>query len=244
MLQYWSVLSAIYIYDQYVEFFFNWLPFYYEFKVIILVWLLHPKLHGPITLFDQLLHPLMVRIHSFAQAFLFPKLALVHSYWLIYVHSNFHGWLLNSFSTEIQDTKRNSVSRIQELALSKLKWMQVTKELLGLIEDELESRRGEENAPIELQRWRRLGQDLVVHLVDDSLDEGGEDDVVVEEDRPQPSRGHRKQSVGPKRPSAHRRSTMKLEIPSPTSSSGETRSSSNHSSSYMLRKRSNLGSLK
>jgi hypothetical protein len=110
--------------------------------------------------------------------------------------------------------------------------MRVTKELLSLIEDELESRRGDSDAPIELQRWRRLGQDLVVNLVDDSLDEEEEKE---EEEQPRPLRSLRKQSIGPKRSSATRRSTMKLDIPSPVA--GEAGHSNHNSSGYMLRKR-------
>mmetsp|Transcript_113565 Transcript_113565/g.315957 ORF Transcript_113565/g.315957 Transcript_113565/m.315957 type:complete len:210 (+) Transcript_113565:232-861(+) len=59
MLMYWVVLSLIALYDQYLELFVFWLPFYDEAKCVFLFCLLVPQLRLPRYIYEVLLMPIV-----------------------------------------------------------------------------------------------------------------------------------------------------------------------------------------
>lgn len=57
LLHFWSVMAVIHLYDSYVEFAVEWVPFYSAFKFVLMVWLLFPRTKGATVFFESVLIP-------------------------------------------------------------------------------------------------------------------------------------------------------------------------------------------
>lgn len=70
-LQFWSVYSALCLYDRYFEFLVSWFPLYFEAKLCLLLWLLWPESSAPPALFSRVLDPLV----AFMRTHVAPRVA-------------------------------------------------------------------------------------------------------------------------------------------------------------------------
>eukprot|EP00817_Percolomonadidae_sp_ATCC50343_P007541 CAMPEP_0117421580 /NCGR_PEP_ID=MMETSP0758-20121206/2627_1 /TAXON_ID=63605 /ORGANISM="Percolomonas cosmopolitus, Strain AE-1 (ATCC 50343)" /LENGTH=134 /DNA_ID=CAMNT_0005203757 /DNA_START=9 /DNA_END=409 /DNA_ORIENTATION=- len=60
MLGYWVSYAAFYMVETYLEMFIFWIPFYYEIKLFLLIWMVFPtsrKYAGGIVLYDMFVAP-------------------------------------------------------------------------------------------------------------------------------------------------------------------------------------------
>ncbi|KAH9260905.1 hypothetical protein BASA82_001070 [Batrachochytrium salamandrivorans] len=57
LLHFWSVMAVIHLYDSYIEFAMEWIPFYSAFKFVLMVWLLFPRTKGATVFFESVLIP-------------------------------------------------------------------------------------------------------------------------------------------------------------------------------------------
>lgn len=64
MLQYWTVLSLLYMFDQTLEVAASWIPFYYSAKLLLLSLLLAPKSGAVSWIFTSLVQPLIRTAHA------------------------------------------------------------------------------------------------------------------------------------------------------------------------------------
>ncbi|KAF4033832.1 TB2/DP1 HVA22 family protein [Phytophthora infestans] len=62
VLELWIVLAAAAIFQQYIELFISWFPFYYLFKCVLLGLLLTPNKHFTHLFFEGFIHPAVVTI--------------------------------------------------------------------------------------------------------------------------------------------------------------------------------------
>jgi hypothetical protein len=74
MLQYWAVLSFLFIYEQYGEWAVFWLPLYYEAKMLLLLALLWRSGSAPRWMFDALLRPAITAGEGYLATRLLPRL--------------------------------------------------------------------------------------------------------------------------------------------------------------------------
>eukprot|EP00903_Cladosiphon_okamuranus_P008639 g8283.t1 len=56
-MTYWVVMSVFAMVEVFVDFFVSWVPFYYEAKIVLIVWLAMPKYQGASQIYQRLLHP-------------------------------------------------------------------------------------------------------------------------------------------------------------------------------------------
>lgn len=60
-LMYWVVMGIFSALETIADIFVFWLPFYYEFKMIFVVWLILPQTRGHIIIYRYLIHPTLER---------------------------------------------------------------------------------------------------------------------------------------------------------------------------------------
>ncbi|KAL3657310.1 hypothetical protein V7S43_017818 [Phytophthora oleae] len=84
VLEFWIVLAAAAIFEQYVEFLISWFPFYYLFKCILLGLLLTPNKHFTHILFEGFIRPAVVAIKQKLDTNVLPvieSLVIKHGHW-------------------------------------------------------------------------------------------------------------------------------------------------------------------
>ncbi|XP_029406304.1 receptor expression-enhancing protein 1 isoform X4 [Bactrocera dorsalis] len=60
-MMYWIVYAFFTCIETFTDIFLSWFPFYYEVKVIIVLWLLSPATKGSSTLYRKFVHPMLTR---------------------------------------------------------------------------------------------------------------------------------------------------------------------------------------
>ncbi|XP_030375203.1 uncharacterized protein LOC115624601 isoform X2 [Scaptodrosophila lebanonensis] len=60
-MMYWIVFAFFTCIETFTDIFLSWFPFYYEVKVIIVLWLLSPATKGSSTLYRKFVHPMLTR---------------------------------------------------------------------------------------------------------------------------------------------------------------------------------------
>eukprot|EP00092_Neocalanus_flemingeri_P026538 GFUD01028761.1.p1 GENE.GFUD01028761.1~~GFUD01028761.1.p1 ORF type:complete len:281 (-),score=82.67 GFUD01028761.1:28-870(-) len=60
-MMYWIVFALFTSLETFTDFFFSWFPFYYEIKIVLLIWLLSPATKGSSLLYRKFVHPALVR---------------------------------------------------------------------------------------------------------------------------------------------------------------------------------------
>lgn len=60
-MMYWIVFAFFSCIETFTDIFLAWFPFYYEVKVIIVLWLLSPATKGSSTLYRKFVHPMLTR---------------------------------------------------------------------------------------------------------------------------------------------------------------------------------------
>ncbi|KAE9033696.1 hypothetical protein PR001_g10051 [Phytophthora rubi] len=84
VLEFWIVLAAAAIFQQYLEFFISWFPFYYLFKCILLGLLLTPSKQFPHLLFEGFIRPAVVLLKCELDTNVLPvveSLIMTHGHW-------------------------------------------------------------------------------------------------------------------------------------------------------------------
>ncbi|OWZ15040.1 Receptor expression-enhancing protein 5-like isoform X2 [Phytophthora megakarya] len=84
VLELWIVLAATAIFEQYIEFFISWFPFYYLFKCVLLGLLLTPTTQFPHLLFEGFIRPAIVTIKLKLDTNVLPiveSLVMKHGHW-------------------------------------------------------------------------------------------------------------------------------------------------------------------
>jgi len=56
---YWIVFALFTTLETFLDIFFSWFPFYYELKILFILWVLSPATHGSSLLYKKLVHPLL-----------------------------------------------------------------------------------------------------------------------------------------------------------------------------------------
>ena len=76
MLRFWAVLSAFFLYTAYLEWAISfWMPFYNEFKLGGLIWLLTPGSSAPSYFFEKYLHPAVTVVQHLINTRLSPEIS-------------------------------------------------------------------------------------------------------------------------------------------------------------------------
>ncbi|CAD7089160.1 unnamed protein product [Hermetia illucens] len=60
-MMYWIVYAFFTCIETFTDIFLSWFPFYYEIKVLIVIWLLSPATKGSSTLYRKFVHPMLTR---------------------------------------------------------------------------------------------------------------------------------------------------------------------------------------
>ncbi|XP_037031003.1 uncharacterized protein LOC119070671 isoform X2 [Bradysia coprophila] len=60
-MMYWIVFALFSCTETFTDIFLSWFPFYYEIKVILVLWLLSPATKGSSTLYRKFVHPMLTR---------------------------------------------------------------------------------------------------------------------------------------------------------------------------------------
>ncbi|KRF97819.1 uncharacterized protein Dwil_GK19544, isoform E [Drosophila willistoni] len=60
-MMYWIVFAFFTCIETFTDIFLSWFPFYYEVKVVIVLWLLSPATKGSSTLYRKFVHPMLTR---------------------------------------------------------------------------------------------------------------------------------------------------------------------------------------
>ncbi|GAB0099598.1 Receptor expression-enhancing protein [Sergentomyia squamirostris] len=60
-MMYWIVYAFFTCIETFTDIFLSWFPFYYEIKVILVIWLLSPATRGSSTLYRKFVHPMLTR---------------------------------------------------------------------------------------------------------------------------------------------------------------------------------------
>ena len=56
---YWIVFALFTTLETFLDIFFSWFPFYYEIKILFILWVLSPATHGSSLLYKKVVHPLL-----------------------------------------------------------------------------------------------------------------------------------------------------------------------------------------
>eukprot|EP01086_Lenisia_limosa_P009516 TRINITY_DN32994_c0_g1_i2.p1 TRINITY_DN32994_c0_g1~~TRINITY_DN32994_c0_g1_i2.p1 ORF type:complete len:311 (-),score=56.04 TRINITY_DN32994_c0_g1_i2:34-966(-) len=59
-LMFWAVVGVFSIFESYIEWTVSWLPFFYELKLLFVLWLAAPQSQGAVSLYSRLLHPFLI----------------------------------------------------------------------------------------------------------------------------------------------------------------------------------------
>lgn len=60
-LIYWIVFSLFLSLERFFDHFVVWIPFYYEIKIIVILWLVSPATKGSTLFYSKLLHPFLIK---------------------------------------------------------------------------------------------------------------------------------------------------------------------------------------
>lgn len=60
-MMYWIVFALFCTVETFSDFFLSWFPFYYEFKIVFVLWMLSPITQGSSFLFKKFVHPQLAR---------------------------------------------------------------------------------------------------------------------------------------------------------------------------------------
>ncbi|XP_063715645.1 receptor expression-enhancing protein 1-like isoform X3 [Symsagittifera roscoffensis] len=60
-MMYWIVFAIFAVLENFTDIFLSWFPFYYELKILFVVWLLLPTFKGSSFIYRKLLHPYLVK---------------------------------------------------------------------------------------------------------------------------------------------------------------------------------------
>lgn len=60
-MMYWIVFAFFITIETFTDIFLSWFPFYYEIKVLLVVWLLSPATKGSSMLYKKFVHPMLTR---------------------------------------------------------------------------------------------------------------------------------------------------------------------------------------
>lgn len=58
---YWIVFAFFTCAETFTDIFLSWFPFYYELKVVIVIWLLSPVTEGSSVLYRNFVHPMLTK---------------------------------------------------------------------------------------------------------------------------------------------------------------------------------------
>lgn len=58
-MMYWTVFALFTTMETFLDIFFSWFPFYYEIKIIFIIWVLSPATKGSSLLYVKLVHPML-----------------------------------------------------------------------------------------------------------------------------------------------------------------------------------------
>jgi receptor expression-enhancing protein 1/2/3/4 len=59
-MMYWIVFALFTTLETFLDIFFSWFPFYYEIKIIFILWVLSPATRGSSILYKKLVHPMLI----------------------------------------------------------------------------------------------------------------------------------------------------------------------------------------
>jgi receptor expression-enhancing protein 1/2/3/4 len=57
---YWVVFALFYTVETFTDIFVSWMPFYYEVKILVVLWLALPYTEGSKSLYRRLIHPQLI----------------------------------------------------------------------------------------------------------------------------------------------------------------------------------------
>ena len=60
-MMYWIVYAFFTCIETFTDIFLAWFPFYYEVKVLVVLWLLSPATKGSSVLYRKFVHPMLTR---------------------------------------------------------------------------------------------------------------------------------------------------------------------------------------
>ncbi|XP_031631002.1 uncharacterized protein LOC116345624 isoform X2 [Contarinia nasturtii] len=60
-IMYWIVFAFFTCFETFTDIFLSWFPFYYELKVVIVIWLLSPVTEGSSVLYRNFVHPMLTK---------------------------------------------------------------------------------------------------------------------------------------------------------------------------------------
>lgn len=82
-MMYWIVFAFFTCIETFTDIFLSWFPFYYEVKVVIVLWLLSPATKGSSTLYRKFVHPMLTRREQVGSLYYIPY------YTYIYISTHF-----------------------------------------------------------------------------------------------------------------------------------------------------------
>lgn len=59
-MMYWIVFALFTTLETFLDIFFSWFPFYYEIKILFILWVLSPATRGSSLLYKKVVHPLLI----------------------------------------------------------------------------------------------------------------------------------------------------------------------------------------
>lgn len=59
-MMYWIVFALFTTLETFLDIFFSWFPFYYEIKILFILWVLSPATRGSSLLYKKLVHPMLM----------------------------------------------------------------------------------------------------------------------------------------------------------------------------------------
>ena len=68
-LTYWAVFGAFHIFDMFSNFILSFIPFYFLFKVIFLIWLMMPNTQGAVFIYNKFLHVFFKKVEKYEPKF-------------------------------------------------------------------------------------------------------------------------------------------------------------------------------
>ncbi len=59
-MMYWIVFALFTTCETFLDIFFSWFPFYYEIKILFILWVLSPATRGSSLLYKKVVHPMLI----------------------------------------------------------------------------------------------------------------------------------------------------------------------------------------
>lgn len=79
-MMYWIVFAFFTCIETFTDIFLSWFPFYYEVKVVIVLWLLSPATKGSSTLYRKFVHPMLTRREQVGSLYYIPYYIYIYIY--------------------------------------------------------------------------------------------------------------------------------------------------------------------